>query len=41
MANHNHNLNHFTGKKKPFQTPRRKFGKVKTTVNTKQIRKAL
>ncbi len=29
MANHNHNFNHFTGKKKPFQTPRRKFGKIK------------
>ncbi len=26
---HSHNSNHFTGKKKPFQTQRRKFGKVK------------
>lgn len=25
------NYNHFTGKKKPIQTQRRKFGKVKNT----------
>ena len=25
----NPNFNHFTGKKKSFQTPRRKIGKVK------------